>query len=142
MQETERKDENMKWDKYVSMITAALGAIVNYLWGGPDVMFTALISFMALDFIMGLLCGGKKKELDSGKAYIGITQKKMMILIMVAMSAIVDKLLNTPGITRSLVIFYYISMEGISIMENAAKLDFPVPQKLKDILLQLKDKEE
>ena len=129
----------MKWDKYVSMVTAALGACVTYLWGGLDVMFIALLTFMALDFVTGIICGIKKGELDSHRAYLGITRKKMMILIMVAVAVVIDRLLNVPGTTRSLVIFYYFAMEGISILENAAKLDFPVPDKLRDILLQLKE---
>lgn len=105
-------------------------------------MFIALLTFMGLDFVMGIICGGKNKELDSEKAYLGITRKKMMILIMVAVSVVIDRLLNTPGTTRSLVIFYYFAMEGISILENAARLDFPIPDRLRDILMQLKDGEE
>ena len=132
----------MKWDKYVSMAIATSGAIINYLWGGLDVMFIALLTFMALDFVAGILCGVKAKALDSHKAYIGITRKKMIILIMVAVAVVLDRLLNAPDTARVLVIYYYIAMEGISILENAAKLDFPVPSKLKDILLQLQDKEE
>jgi toxin secretion/phage lysis holin len=132
----------MKWDKYVSMVIATSGAIINYLWGGLDVMFIALLTLMALDFITGLICGAKAKQLDSHKAYIGITRKKMMILVMVAMAVVLDRLLNTPDTARSLVIFYYVAMEGISILENAAKLDFPVPPKLKAILAQLQDKED
>ena len=129
----------MKWDKYVSMVIATSGAIINYLWGGLDVMFIALLTFMALDFVTGIICGIKKGELDSHRAYLGITRKKMMILVMVAMAAVLDRLLNTPDTARSLVIFYYVAMEGISILENAAKLDFPVPDKIRDILLQLKE---
>ena len=128
----------MKWDKIASTVFAALGAAASYLWGGLDVIFIALLTFMALDFITGIICGIKKGELDSHRAYIGITRKKMMILIMVAVAVILDRLLNAPDTARVLVIYYYIAMEGISILENAAKLDFPVPSKLKDALLQLK----
>ncbi len=137
----EERRRVMKWDKYLSMGIAGAGGVINYLWGGLDTMFIALLTVMALDFVTGLLVGGKARQLDSQKAYIGITKKKMMILVMVAVSVIVDRLLNTEGVTRSLVIFYYVSMEGISIMENAARLDFPIPPKLKDLLLQLQDKE-
>ncbi len=132
----------MKWDKYVSMAIATSGAIINYLWGGLDVMFIALLTFMALDFVTGIICGIKKGELDSHRAYLGITRKKMMILIMVAVAVVLDRLLNMPETARVLVIYYYIAMEGISILENAAKLDFPVPPKLKAILAQLQDKED
>ncbi len=132
----------MKWDKYVSIVTAALGACATYLWGGLDVIFIALLTLMALDFATGIMCGVKHKELDSHRAYLGITKKKMLILIMVAVAVVLDRLLNAPDTARVLVIYYYIAMEGISILENAAKLDFPVPSKLKGILLQLQDKEE
>lgn len=131
----------MKWDKYFSLGAGGLGICINYLWGGLDTMLTALIGLMALDFLSGLLVGGKRKEIDSEVAYTGITKKKMMILIMVAVSVIVDRLINTDGAIRSLVIFFYISMEGISILENAGKLGFRYPDKLKDILVQLQDKE-
>lgn len=130
-----------KWDKYLGVGIAGAGGVINYLWGGLDTMFIALLTVMALDFITGIICGGKAKQLDSQRAYIGITKKKMMILIMIAVSVVVDRMLNTPGVTRSLVIFYYFAMEGISIMENAALLDFPIPPKLKDLLLQLQEKE-
>lgn len=131
-----------KWDKYLGVGIAGAGGVINYLWGGLDTMFIALLTVMALDFITGIICGGKAKQLDSQRAYIGITKKKMMILIMIAVSVVVDRMLNTPGVTRSLVIFYYFAMEGISIMENAALLGFPIPPKLRDILLQLQEKEE
>lgn len=132
----------MKRDKYLGVGIAGAGGVINYLWGGLDTMFIALLTVMALDFITGIICGGKAKQLDSQRAYIGITKKKMMILIMIAVSVVVDRMLNTPGVTRSLVIFYYFAMEGISIMENAALLGFPIPPKLRDILLQLQEKEE
>ncbi len=128
----------MKWDKIASTVFAALGAAASYLWGRLDVIFIALLTLMALDFATGIMCGIKKGELDSHRAYIGITRKKMMILIMVAVAVVLDRLLNAPDTARALVIYYYIAMEGISILENAAKLDFPVPSKLKDALLQLK----
>src|SRR5690554_3835586 len=108
-----RRRGMMKWDKYVSIISASLGAIVNHLWGGLDVMFGVLLLAMALDFVAGILCGVKDKKLDSQRAYLGITRKKMMILIMVAVGVAVDKILNLEGTTRSLVIFYYFAMEGI-----------------------------
>ncbi len=129
------------WDKYFSLTAGVLGICINKIWGGLDTMLTALLTFMVLDFIAGLICGGKDKQIDSEVAYIGITKKKMMILIMVAVSVVVDNLLGTDGTVRSLVIFYYISMEGISIVENAGKLGFPVPEKLRDILVQLQDDE-
>lgn len=132
----------MRWDKYLSLGSAGFGVVVNYIWGGLDKMFIALLTFMILDFITGVICGAKAKELDSNRAFLGITKKKMLILIMVAVAVVLDRLLGVEGVTRSMVIFYYVAMEGISILENAAKLDFPIPEKLKDVLLQLKDGKE
>lgn len=132
----------MKWDKYLSMGAGGIGICINYLWGGLDTMLSALLGLMVLDFIAGVLCGSKAKCLNSKTAYRGITRKKMMILVMVAVGVIVDSLVATDGTVRSLVIFYYISMEGISILENSAKLGFPFPQKLKEILTQLQDEKE
>lgn len=128
-------------EKFLGMGAGVIGICINYVWGGLDAMLTALIGLMILDFIAGVLCGSKAKCLNSKTAYLGITQKKMMILIMVAVAVIVDSLVNTDGTVRSLVIFYYISMEGISILENAGKLGFPIPEKLKDILVQLQEEE-
>lgn len=131
----------MKWDKYLGVGAGVTGICINYLWGGLDTMLTALLGLMVLDFIAGLLCGSKAKRLNSETAYDGITRKKMMILVMVSVGVIVDRVVGTDGTVRSLVIFYYISMEGISITENAGKLGFPMPKKLIDILAQLQDEE-
>lgn len=131
--------KHIHWDNYIAGGAAGAGALINYIWGGLDTMFIALVSVMALDFFTGILCAVKTHTVDSKVAYHGITRKKMMILAMVALSVIIDNLLGTPGVSRSLVIMYYFAMEGISILENAAKVDFPVPSKLKKILLQLSE---
>lgn len=131
----------MKFDKYIGIGAGVVGICINHLWGGLDTMLSALISFMVLDFVAGVLCGAKSGCLNSKTAYRGITRKKMMILVMVAVGVIVDRLVNTDGTVRSLVIFYYISMEGISITENAGKLGFPIPKKLQEILSQLHEGE-
>lgn len=129
----------MKWDSILSGIIGMGGVLISYLWGGLDTMLTVLISLMFWDFIMGLLTGGKNKELNSEKAFIGITKKKMVILIMVAVSVQVDMFLGLDGSARSLTIYYYVSMEGLSIFENAGKLGFPLPPKLKEMFAQLQE---
>lgn len=132
----------MKWDKYLSVGVAGVGICVNYVWGGLDTMMIALLTLMVLDFLAGVLCGARYHELDSNRAYLGITRKKMMILVMVAVAVVVDDLLNLDGTVRSIAIFYYVSMEGLSIIENAGKLGFPVPDSLKEKFLQLKEGDE
>lgn len=131
----------MRWDKYLGFGMGGIGIGINYFWGGLDTMLIALLTLMVFDFISGVMCGVKRENLNSKIAYTGITQRKMMILVMVAVAVVVDRLANTNGAVRSVVMFFYISLEGISITENAGKLGVPIPEKLKAILAQLKDKE-
>lgn len=128
----------MKWDRVVSLCIAGCGTFVNYLWGGVDLVLKTLLLFMFLDYITGLICATKDKCLSSAIGFNGIL-KKVMILIVVAVAVNVDGVIDTGGVTRSLVIFFYVSMEGISILENAARMNVGVPDELKDKLLQLKD---
>ena len=128
----------MKWDKTVSGIIAVCGSLANYLWGGWDMAFRTLITFMVLDYVLGVICGFSDKELSSQVAFKGIL-KKVAILAVVAVAVNIDVATNVEGIIRGAVIFFYIGLEGISILENAARLDAPIPPKLKDALIQLKE---
>ena len=80
-----------------------------------------LLLFMLLDYILGVLCGGKKKVLSSQVAFNGIL-KKVAILAVVAVGVSLDNVINGQGLLRGLVIFFYIGLEGISILENATIL--------------------
>jgi len=128
----------MKWDKYLSLTIATLGAIANYLFGGWDLALKTIFLFMAIDYVLGVTCGGKEKQLSSKAAFNGLL-KKIAILAIIAVGVALDNIVNGQGLLRSLVIFFYIGLEGISIVENAARLGVPVPDKLKDSLLQLKE---
>lgn len=128
----------MKWDRTISGIIAVLGSLVNYLWGGWDMALRILITFMVLDYILGVICGFKEKELSSETAFRGIL-KKMTILIMVAVAVKLDDAFNTQGTIRSMGIYFYAALEGISITENAGRMGVPIPEKLKDALIQLKE---
>lgn len=128
----------MKWDKTVSGIIAVFGALVNYLWGGWDMALRTLLTFMVLDYISGVICGYKDKGLSSEVAFKGIF-KKVTILIIVAVGVAIDNAINTQGAIRSMVIFFYSGLEGISILENAGRMGVPIPEKLKDALIQLKE---
>jgi len=128
----------MKWDKTISGIIAVIGSIANYLFGGWDMALKALITFMLLDYILGVICGYKEKELSSEVAFYGIL-KKVTILIVVVLGASIDKVLNMQGVARSMVVFFYAGLEGISILENTARMGVPIPEKLKDALIQLKE---
>lgn len=130
----------MKWDKIVSSGIAGCGTAINYLWGGWDVAFKTLLLFMLLDYITGLICATKDNKISSAIGFNGIL-KKVMILIVVVVAVNVDSIVGTSGLARSLVIFFYVSMEGISILENAARMDVGIPDRLKEMLLQLKEGE-
>ena len=127
----------MKWDKILSSIIAGLGACANYFFGGLDMALKTLLLLMVLDYITGLICAGKDKALSSSTGFKGLC-KKILILIIVGVSVSVDNATGTNGIVRSMVIFFYASMEGISILENATRAGVPVPEQLKEMLVQLK----
>lgn len=128
----------MKWDKIISGIVAVFGGLVNYLWGGWDMALRTLLLFMVLDYILGVICGFMEKELSSEVAFKGIF-KKITILIVVAVAVSIDSTINAQGLIRGLVLFFYIALEGISILENAGRMGVPIPDKLKDALIQLKE---
>ena len=128
----------MKWDKIVSGIIAGIGTAVNYLFGGWDMALRTLVLFMVLDYILGVICGFKEKQLSSEVAFRGIL-KKVTILIVVAVAVHLDTAFNTHGSIRSMGIFFYASLEGISILENAARMGVPIPEALKNALAQLQE---
>lgn len=128
----------MKWDKTVSSVIAIFGGLVNYLWGGWDMALRTLLLFMALDYVLGVICGYKEKKLSSEVAFKGIL-KKITILIIIAVAVALDNNANTQELIRSMAIFFYVGLEGISILENAGRMGVPIPEKLKDALIQLKE---
>ena len=130
----------MKTNRTISAIVAIFGSAANYLWGGWDVALKTLLLFMLLDYILGVTCGIKNKKLSSEVAFRGIF-KKITILVVLAVAVSMDGITNADGFVRGLVCFYYIGLEGISILENAAEIGVLIPEKLKDILIQLKDGE-
>ena len=111
--------------------------------GGVDGLLYALVAFVAIDYITGVMCAITDKRLSSEIGFRGIF-KKVLIFVLVGIGNIVDtQLVGNGSVLRTAVIFFYLSNEGISILENSAHLGLPIPQKLKDILEQLKeDKDE
>ena len=129
------------WAK-IQMAVAALGGWLGYFLGGMDGLMIALIIFMALDYVTGLMCAVIDKKLSSAVGFKGIC-KKVLIFILVGVANIVDKqIIGNGSAIRTAVIFFYLSNEGISILENTALIGLPVPQKLKDVLAQLKGSED
>ena len=126
----------------IDSIAGAVGAIIGFLFGEVNGLFWALIAFMALDYITGVIVAVINKRLSSEVGFKGLA-KKFLILVFVAVGHIADTYIlgGTPA-AMSAVMLFYIANEGISIIENAAALGLPVPKKLEDIMEQIKSKEE
>ena len=121
---------------------AALGGAVGAVMGGFDGFLYALIVFVVVDYLTGVMVAVLDKKLSSEVGFHGIF-KKVFIFALVAVGHILDSyVIQNGSVIRTAVIFFYLSNEGISILENASVLGLPVPQKLKDVLEQLKDGKE
>ena len=125
-------------DYFFSFISATIGTILTFLFVKWEIGLQILITCMVLDYILGIMCGTKKKELSSNRGFEGL-KKKFTIIIVLILAVLLDRLLGQGWVFRTLVIYFYIAMEGISILENATILGVPFPDKLKDVLIQLKD---
>ncbi len=127
---------------WIQATIAAVGGWLGYFLGGWDGFIYALIAFVVIDYITGLMCAVLDKKLSSEVGFRGIF-KKVLIFSLVAIGNIVDKsVIGDGSVIRTAVIFFYLSNEGVSILENAAHIGLPVPQKLKDILEQLHNRTE
>ena len=125
----------------VQAIFAAIGGYIGYFLGGIDGFMYALITFVVIDYITGLMVAVVEKKLSSEVGFRGIF-KKVLIFTLVGIANIIDvHLIENGSAIRTAVIFFYVSNEGISIIENSAKIGLPIPQKLKDILEQLNKEE-
>lgn len=126
---------------YFKIIIAALGTGITWLFGTWDTALIVLVSFMALDYLTGVLRAIVNQEVSSDTGLKGIA-RKTVILIVLIVAVLLDRLLNTgTWVFRTLICYFYIANEGISLLENCAGLGLPIPDKLKDALVQLKDGE-
>lgn len=126
----------------MQIILAAVGGWLGYFLGGCDGLVYALILFVAADYVTGVMCAAVDKRLSSEIGFKGIC-KKVLIFVLVGLANILDvQIIGTGSVLRTAVIFFYISNEGVSLLENAAHLGLPVPEKLKDILQQLHNRAE
>ena len=123
-------------------IAAVAGAIVGFLFGPIDGMFYALIAFVVLDYIIGVIAAIFSRELSSSVGFKGIC-KKVLLLSIVALGNIIDvQIIGSGSTLRTAVIFVFLANEGISLLENSAKLGLPVPKALTKVLEQFKNKDE
>lgn len=120
------------------VLFSAIGGLIGSIFGEVDGFLFALMVFISIDYITGLMAAAIKKRLASNIGFKGIF-KKIVLLYLVAVGQIIDEhVLKQGGMVRTAIIFYYLSNEGLSIIENAARIGLPVPEKLKDVLKQLK----
>ena len=124
---------------FIQMAFAAIGGWLGWFLGGYDGFLYALIAFVVIDYILGVMCAILEKHLSSDIGARGIF-KKVVIFSLVGIAHIIDQnIIGDGGVIRTAVIFFYLSNEGISIIENATRLGLPIPEKLRDVLEQLKD---
>lgn len=121
----------------IQLIFAAIGGWLGYFMGGCDGLLYALVAFVVIDYITGIMCAISDHTLSSQVGFRGIC-RKVLIFLMVGIANIIDvQVLNTPGVLRTATVFFYLSNEGVSLLENATHLGLPVPDAIKTVLEQL-----
>lgn len=124
------------------LVFAAIGGWLGYFLGGFDGLLYALIAFMVVDYITGVMCAIVDKTLSSAVGFKGIC-RKVLILALVGIAHILDvNIIGGGSVLRTAVIFFYLSNEGVSLLENASHLGLPIPEKMKEILAQLHNRSE
>ena len=126
----------------IQLIFTAVGGWLGYFLGGCDGLLYALIAFVMIDYITGVMCAIINRELSSAVGFKGIF-RKVLIFLLVGIANIIDvQVIGTGAVLRTAVIFFYISNEGVSLLENAGHLGLPIPEKIKTVLEQLHDRAE
>ena len=126
----------------IQMVFAAVGGWLGYYVGGCDGLLLALVAFSAADYLTGVMCAVSDRKLSSNVGFKGIC-RKVLIFLLVGIANILDvHVIGTGSVLRTAVIFFYISNEGVSLLENVAHLGLPVPEKIKAVLEQLHDRAE
>ena len=125
---------------FIQMAFAAIGGWFGWFLGGYDGFLYALIAFVVIDYILGVMCAILEKHLSSDVGARGIF-KKVVIFSLVGIAHIIDQnIIGDGGAIRTAVIFFYLSNEGVSMLVNAGHLGLPIPAKLKEVLEQLHDR--
>ena len=126
----------------IQLVFAGIGGWLGYFLGGCDGLLYALLAFVVIDYITGVMCAIVDKNLSSEVGFKGIC-RKVLIFLLVGIANVLDvQVIGTGSVLRTAVIFFYISNEGVSLLENAAHLGLPVPEKIKIVLEQLHDRAE
>ena len=124
------------------VVIAGIGGWLGWFLGGCDGLLYALIAFVVIDYITGVMCAVVDKNLSSEVGFRGIF-KKVLIFLLVGIGHLLDaQVIGTGSVVRPAVIFFYISNEGVSLLENAGHLGLPIPSKIKVVLEQLHERAE
>lgn len=126
----------------IQIVFTGIGGWLGYFLGGCDGLLYALLAFVVIDYLTGIMCAINDHTLSSEVGFRGIC-RKVLIFLLVGIANILDvNIIGYGSVLRTAVIFFYISNEGVSLMENAAHLGLPVPKKIKAVLEQLHDRAE
>ena len=126
---------------YIKGVVVSVGTGLTWFFGTWDTALAVLVCFMVLDYVTGLLRAYVNKEVSSDAGLKGIARKAVIFVVLIV-AVLLDRLLNTGNwVFRTLICYFYIANEGISLLENCAGLGLPIPEKLKEALAQLKEGE-
>ena len=125
----------------ISNVFSVILTTIVYVLGGIDIAIQSLLIVIVIDYLTGIASAIYNKELSSKIGFKGII-KKFSYLLVVALSVVIDNLLGQSGLIRSLVIYFFVANDGLSIIENMAEMNVKLPQKLIDALEQIKKKGE
>ena len=129
------------YDERFNLVIAGLGTFLTWLFGAWDIALMVLVCFMVLDYLTGLIKAYLTKKLSSNIGLHGIARKSVILIVLI-MSVMLDRILNSgTWVFRSLVCYFYIANEGLSILENCSVIGLPIPSKIQEALEQLKSRE-
>ena len=126
----------------IQLIFTGIGGWLGYFLGGWDGLLYALIAFVVIDYITGVMCAISDRTLSSEVGFKGIFRKVLIFMLVGAANILDVHVIGTGSVMRTAIIFFYISNEGVSLLENAGHLGLPIPEKLKAVLAQLHDRAE
>ena len=126
----------------IQVIFTGVGGWLGWFLGGCDGLLYALVLFVVVDYITGVMCAATDHKLSSEVGFKGIC-RKVLIFLLVGIGHVLDtQIIGTGSVLRTAVIFFYLSNEGVSLLENAGHMGLPIPEKLKVVLEQLHDRAE
>ena len=126
----------------IQVIFTGVGGWLGWFLGGCDGLLYALIMFVTIDYVTGVMCAAADHKLSSEIGFKGICRKILTLLLVGVANVLDEQIIGNGSVLRTAVIFFYLSNEGVSLLENAAHLGLPIPEKLKIVLKQLHDRSE